>query len=131
MNSQRIFPLMGIVGIAYVVIFLLEKEGQLGISLLDKKMHIVEATYGDLFTPAGLLALLFELIQSTNTSNIGITRRILSVVALIGFLIALVKIPGLSKKMAFCNLTLMSFVELCAGIAIGTIASRRDINIQK
>ena len=123
---------MGIVGIAYVVIFLLEKEGPLGSSLLDMQIDIVDtdATYGDLFTPAGLLALLFELIQSTNTSNIGIVRRLLSVTVLIGFLIALVKIPGLSKKMTFCNLTLMSFVEVCAGIAIGTIASRRDINIR-
>jgi hypothetical protein len=130
MNSQRIFPLMGIVGIAYVSIYLLEKDAQWGIALLDIPIGTIEVTYGDLFVPAGLLVLLFELIQSTNTSNIGIVKRMLSVIVLIGYLIALVKIPGLYKEKIFWDLALMSFVELCAGISIGTIASRRDINIR-
>ena len=85
---------------------------------------------GDFFVIAGLAALLLEMLKAARPGRASVLDHILSIatfaVALVCFL--LVDFAGTAT---FLLLTLMTLVDVIAGVAISLFAARRDFSVER
>ncbi len=127
-------PLFVFVILLYVIMALLLPEGAL--ELGAEALFTMELPSGSLWKPSwsgifimfGVVMLYFEVIKSTKTNTLASVEHVFSigVFILALMLFILYKPTGTST---FLIITLMSLLDVVAGLSISIAAARRDFNM--
>lgn len=81
---------------------------------------------GDIILLAGLICLFFEILKSTNTSNMVILNHALSMMLFIAALVEFLLLHAFATS-TFFLLMVMAGLDVLAGFIITTIGARKDI----
>ena len=130
LTSLRVMPLF----VVPLVIFAVISLGAQGAAWTEREALALDmfsgalwhVTFGDLFVLACIGVLFVEIIKSSNTSASEIVNHGLSMLVAVVCLVLFVTMAAFTNT-PFFFLTVMSFFDVAAGLAITIVAARRDI----
>ena len=138
MKIFKTIPLFGVMLVAYTLILA-------GFYYTDPKPEVHPMDYaitsimlpsqqswtlrvGDLVVVFGLLLLSAEILKSTNFSDTSIFEHLLSTFVFIFYIIAFLLAPMVANS-TFLILTMMSLIDVVAGITVAINTARRDFTV--
>lgn len=129
MSWLRNIPLLLFVFIAYN---LTASSGPTGLNAVLFQANLLSGvawpfTASDLLLVLGLLALCGEMIKATRSSNATIVDHAFSMLLFVGFLVEFIAYSPAGTS-TFFLMTLMSFIDVLAGVVVTIAAARRDVD---
>ncbi|MCB0259642.1 MAG: hypothetical protein KDI38_07920 [Calditrichaeota bacterium] len=91
---------------------------------------VLQITLNGVLLILAVVILFFEICKSTSASTVSIVEHALSVMVFIIFLMEFLLMPGLGTA-EFLLTTLISLVDVLAGITVSITAARRDFQISR
>lgn len=91
---------------------------------------VLQITLNGMLLIFAVVILFFEICKSTSASTVSIIEHALSVLVFIIFLMEFLLMPGLGTA-EFLLTTLISLVDVLAGITVSITAARRDFQINR
>jgi hypothetical protein len=128
MNAIRHLPLVGCVALIYAAIAVLGGEGQtvLSFGLPSGARWILGI--GDLLLVVAVVALYFEVLKATRTSQASVLDHILSLFSFVACLFGFLFVAALGTS-TFLVIMIMALFDVIAGFTVTISTARRDFSI--
>lgn len=104
----------------------IEKTGQKGMPLPSGAR--LTLTFADFILLVAIILLYFELFKSTHTGNSAIVEHVFSILVFLVFLIEFIVVEPCGTS-TFLLITLLSFIDVAAGLTITISTARRDFGV--
>ena len=135
----RVFNLVP--GIVYVAVIYAIASASFGGSASEQMAHVLfsimlpsgavwQLTIGHIFILLGGLGLFFELLKSTNPTNLAIAENGVSAVAMLVFLLLFVLVPAFGTS-EFFYLTFLQLLDTFVGFIVLVSTARRTIDHER
>jgi hypothetical protein len=130
MNGIRHLPLVGCVALIYAIVALLgaKTPAQLISAISLPSGATWSFTVNDLLLLLGVIALYFEVLKATRTSQASVLDHILSLFSFVACLIGFLLVPGLGTS-TFMIIMIMALFDVIAGFTVTISTARRDFSI--
>lgn len=130
MNAIRHLPLVGCVALIYAIVafFGPEAPARLVAAIGLPSGATWSFTLGDLLLLLAVIALYFEVLKATRTSQASVLDHILSLFAFVACLIGFLLMPALGTS-TFLIMMMMALFDVIAGFTVTISTARRDFSI--